>query len=215
MLGPEREFPQGYTVPCWNPTTLGDELDQAGLPWAFYAVAVAAGHGVWSAYQAIKHIYYSHEWRKNIFSPPARFLNDVSNGNLRDGHLGHANIAKTPTMADPARIPGRPGSPQSSMRSVNRSTGALPQSLSFGTTMGVGTTQSLRLTKITTDLGARLPLLIVSPYAKRGYVSHVHYEHGSILKIHRRPVWTGPLSRKRLTRKVAGARLFRLRFSAA
>jgi phospholipase C len=31
-------------------------------------------------------------------------------------------------------------------------------------------------------LGFRLPMLIVSPYAKRGYVSHVHYEHGSILK---------------------------------
>jgi len=24
--------------------------------------------------------------------------------------------------------------------------------------------------------------LIISPYAKQGYVSHVHYEHGSILK---------------------------------
>ncbi len=31
-------------------------------------------------------------------------------------------------------------------------------------------------------LGFRLPLLIVSPYAKKGYVSHVRYEHGSILK---------------------------------
>jgi phospholipase C len=31
-------------------------------------------------------------------------------------------------------------------------------------------------------LGLRIPLLIVSPYAKNGYVSHVQYEHGSILK---------------------------------
>ena len=31
-------------------------------------------------------------------------------------------------------------------------------------------------------LGIRLPMLIISPYAKKGYVSHVHYEHGSILK---------------------------------
>ena len=31
-------------------------------------------------------------------------------------------------------------------------------------------------------LGLRLPLLIISPYARKGYVSHVHYEHGSILK---------------------------------
>ena len=30
-------------------------------------------------------------------------------------------------------------------------------------------------------LGYRLPLLIISPYAKQGFVSHTHYEHGSIL----------------------------------
>ena len=28
----------------------------------------------------------------------------------------------------------------------------------------------------------RIPLLIVSAYAKKGKVSHVHYEHGSMLK---------------------------------
>jgi phospholipase C len=31
-------------------------------------------------------------------------------------------------------------------------------------------------------LGIRIPLLIVSPYAKKNYVSHVQYEHGSILR---------------------------------
>jgi len=31
-------------------------------------------------------------------------------------------------------------------------------------------------------LGIRVPMLIVSAYAKKGCVSHVRYEHGSILK---------------------------------
>ncbi len=31
-------------------------------------------------------------------------------------------------------------------------------------------------------LGIRVPCLIVSPYAKRGYVSHVRYEFGSVLR---------------------------------
>ena len=31
-------------------------------------------------------------------------------------------------------------------------------------------------------LGIRVPCLIISPYAKQGYVSHVHYEYGSILR---------------------------------
>ena len=31
-------------------------------------------------------------------------------------------------------------------------------------------------------LGFRSPLLVISPYAKLGYVSHVHYEFASILR---------------------------------
>jgi phospholipase C len=31
-------------------------------------------------------------------------------------------------------------------------------------------------------LGFRVPLLIISPYAKQGYISHVQYEHGSLLR---------------------------------
>ena len=32
------------------------------------------------------------------------------------------------------------------------------------------------------SLGYRLPLLIISPYAKKGYVDHTHFEHGTILR---------------------------------
>jgi phospholipase C len=31
-------------------------------------------------------------------------------------------------------------------------------------------------------LGMRVPLLVISPYAKQGFVSHVQYEHGSLLR---------------------------------
>jgi phospholipase C len=31
-------------------------------------------------------------------------------------------------------------------------------------------------------LGFRVPLLVISPYAKQGYVSHVHYELASLLR---------------------------------
>jgi len=32
------------------------------------------------------------------------------------------------------------------------------------------------------ELGFRVPMIVISPYAKPNYVSHVHYEFGSILK---------------------------------
>ena len=31
-------------------------------------------------------------------------------------------------------------------------------------------------------LGIRVPMIVISAYAKKGHVAHVHYEHGSILK---------------------------------
>jgi phospholipase C len=43
--------------PCLNNKTLADELDDAGLSWQYYTSYVEAGGGIWSAYQAIKHIY--------------------------------------------------------------------------------------------------------------------------------------------------------------
>ena len=31
-------------------------------------------------------------------------------------------------------------------------------------------------------LGFRVPMIVISPYAKKGYVSHTQYEFGSVLK---------------------------------
>lgn len=99
ILGENRKFPDGTEEPCWDPTTLADELDSAGVSWSFYASKVrtrgsfncgtskrrsdsSLGRtGIWSAYQAINHICYGADW-KNVITPPSQFLTDVSNGKL-------------------------------------------------------------------------------------------------------------------------------------
>ena len=35
---------------------------------------------------------------------------------------------------------------------------------------------------LSTSLATRVPLIVVSPYAKAGYISHVQHDFGSILK---------------------------------
>jgi phospholipase C len=42
-------------------------------------------------------------------------------------------------------------------------------------------------------LGYRVPLLVISPYAKHGYVSHVQHEFGSILRFTEETFGLGPL----------------------
>jgi phospholipase C len=43
-------------------------------------------------------------------------------------------------------------------------------------------------------LGIRVPLLIVSPYARKGYVSHTQYESGSLLKFAENTFSLAPLA---------------------
>ncbi|MFZ0031805.1 MAG: alkaline phosphatase family protein [Candidatus Cybelea sp.] len=181
MVGQQRQVPDGYEVVCWNPTTLGDELDKAGLPWAFYAVSYTGTPWIWSAYQAIKHIFYGADWSKDIISPPSQFLTDVSNGNLRSVSW----VTPTWTNSDHAGSNSKTG-PEWVASVVN----AVGESKYWDSTAIFifwddygGWYDPEPPAYVDYDgLGMRIPMLIVSPYAKKGHVSHVPYEHGSILR---------------------------------
>ena len=68
------------------------------------------------------------------------------------------------------------------MRSVNQSTGIPRAIFIFWDDYG-GWFDPVAPQMLDYDgLGLRIPMLIISPYAKKGYVSHVQYEHGSILR---------------------------------
>ena len=64
-------------------------------------------------------------------------------------------------------------------------------------------------------LGMRIPMLIISPYAKKGYVSHVHYEHGSILRFVEDQFGLKRLAASDTARHLAGERRLRLHQAAA
>jgi phospholipase C len=198
ILGPDRNYEDGTEVPCWDPTTLADEIDAASLSWAFYAPMVKGGGslscglsgirrdverpvGLWSAYQAINHICYGPDWNADVFSPPSQFLKDVANGQLR-------NVTWiTPTWANSDH--GGSGS-KTGPSWVTSVVNAIGESRFWDTTAifivwdeSGGWFDPVAPAYLDNDgLGFRVPLLIVSPYAKQDYVSHVNYEHGSILK---------------------------------
>jgi phospholipase C len=181
-VGPQRQIPNGYEVVCWDPPTLGDELDNAGLPWAFYTSSAPWGDGgIWSAYQAINHIYYGADWSKDVITPQTQFFSDVSNGKLRTVSW----ITPTCENSDHAGCGSNTG-PSWVASLVN----AVGESQYWDSTAIFifwddygGWYDSKPPALVDYDgLGFRLPMLIVSAYAKVGHVSHVHYEHGSILK---------------------------------
>jgi phospholipase C len=167
--------------PCLNNTTLGDELDKAGVSWRYYTSMVNGGGGAWSAYQAIKHIYYGHDWSKDVITPQTRFFNDVSNGDLP----AVSWITPTCVNSDHAGCGSNTG-PDWVASLVN----AIGESQFWDSTVifvfwdDYGGWYDHVPPKLADydGLGIRVPLLMVSAYARKGCVSHVHYEHGSILK---------------------------------
>ncbi|HEV3091196.1 MAG TPA: alkaline phosphatase family protein [Candidatus Cybelea sp.] len=179
-LTPERQFgPE--TLACFDNRTLGDELDNAGLSWRYYTSRIMSGGGYWSAYQAIRHIYDGPDWHKDVITPQTRFFNDVSAGRLRTVSW----ITPTCKNSDHAGCDDLTGPSW-----VGSIVNAIGKSAYWNDTAIFilwddygGWYDPVPPKKVDYDgLGIRVPLLIVSAYAKKGYVSHVHYEHGSILR---------------------------------
>jgi phospholipase C len=178
---PERKIPGRYIQACFDETTLGDELDEAGLSWRFYTSAVGTNGGLWSAYQAIRHIYYGSDWSKDVVSPQTLFFTDIKNGELpvvswitptyeNSDHAGADSLTGPSWVASLVNAVGESKYWKSTVIFIfwddygGWYDHVPPQLLDYD------------------GLGIRVPLLIVSAYAKSGYVSHVHYEHGSILR---------------------------------
>ncbi|HLX26498.1 MAG TPA: alkaline phosphatase family protein [Candidatus Cybelea sp.] len=167
--------------PCFDNATLGDELDSAGISWKYYTHDAHGHAALWNGYQAIKHIRYGKDWKKDIISPQKRFFDDVSSGNL-------ATVSwVTPTCrnSDHAGCRSKTG-PHWVASLVN----AIGESRYWKTSAIFifwddygGWYDHVPPHYVDYDgLGFRVPLVVVSPYAKRGYVSHVRYEHGSLLR---------------------------------
>jgi phospholipase C len=184
----------GPSVPvCFDDQTLGDELDAAGVSWHYYTSNVRKDGGLWNAYQAIRHIRYGPDWKTDVVAPQTKFFGDVSKGRLP------AVSWVTPTCAnsDHASCGERHG--PAWVASLVNAIGKSPYWNStaifiFWDDPG-GWYDHVAPKLVDYDgLGMRVPMLIVSPYAKKGFVSHVHYEHGSILRFIEHQFGVAPLA---------------------
>ena len=179
-ISKDRQY--GGEIPmCFRNNTLGGEMDTAGLSWAYYASTVYGDGGIWSAYQNIEPIYNGPDWSKDVISPQTTFFSDVSNGKLRSLSW----VTPTCENSDHAGCGAKTG-PAWVASLVN----AIGKSKYWDNTAIFifwddygGWYDPAAPKKLDYDgLGLRIPMLIVSAYAKKGHVSHTHYEHGSILK---------------------------------
>jgi len=180
----------GHPVyPCFERPTLGDLLDKKRASWRYYEQEL--GPGLWHPYDAIKHIRYGPD-DKNIVTPPNALLSDIRGGTLAnvswvspDGiNSDHAN----------SRGHGGPGWVSAIVNAMGKSRYWNDCAI-FVTWDDWGGWYDHVAPPIMNsyELSFRVPLVVISPYAKPGYVSHTQYEFGSILKFVEQTFATGSL----------------------
>jgi phospholipase C len=161
---------------CFKYKTLANELERARLSWRFYTADKAS-----SSFAFDKRVYGSPEWYKDVIQPPSRFLSDLSGGKL-------ANMTWiTPTCPDSDAVSCGGGDGPAWVASLVNAVG---ESKFWDSTAifvqwddwGGLYDEAAPPFKDYDGLGFRVPLLVISAYAKRDYVSHVQYETASVLR---------------------------------
>ena len=151
------------------------------MPWRYYA---ASPKDIWSEYEAIRPIFYGPDWQTDIVAPETRILTDPSGAN---GTLAAVTWV-TPTWAE-SDHPGS-GNAGEGPQWVASVVNAIGQSHFWNSTAIFivwddwgGWYDHVAPPQLDSmGLGFRVPLIVVSPYARAQYVSHVEHEFGSILK---------------------------------
>jgi phospholipase C len=182
--------------PCFEHPTLSDLLETADVSWRYYA----PGPGnIWTAPNAINHICQEQsvsgtmtctgpEWTANVIIPGKQVLTDIANGQLAQVSW----IIPDGLESDHALVNN--GTGPSWVSSIVNAIGnsaywantaiiitwddwggwydhVAPKVINDGVSWGSGYVY-----------GFRVPLVVVSPYAKAAYISHVTHDFGSILK---------------------------------
>jgi phospholipase C len=171
--------------PCFAWKTMADLLDAAKVSWKSYTLLCTGRDAdvgcLWNAFETIKAVRYGKDWSRNVSVPNSNIFSDLKNGKLP------AVSWITPTLAESDdSVSGSKDGPAWVTSIVD----AAKQSRYWSDTAVV---------VIWTDWGGyydnvpppvlggislsmRVPMLVISPYAKVGYVSHTEYEQASILK---------------------------------
>ena len=181
------ETPGPY--PCFSYKTAADTLDAAGVSWAYYAPQIYGNGGdVWSAFDAIWPVRFGPDWVRDVKSPETRILNDIAGNSLpsvawvvpafvNSDHQGSGSTTGPQWVASIVNAVGQ--SP------YWNSTAIVVLWDDWGGWYDHVAPPQYKdpQTGAFEGLGFRVPVLVISPYAKHGFVSHKQHEVASSLHL--------------------------------
>lgn len=178
LIGPNgTDLPGVY--PCFDYSTMADLLDAKHISWRYYAPGSTDGFFIISAFQAIHHIRFGSDWTGKVVSPETAVLT----------HIQKNQLAQVTWIVPDFAHSDHPGSGDEGPDWVTSIINAIGASTLWDSTAifvswddwggwydHVNPPQVDQM-----GLGFRVPVLVISPYAKHGYVSHVTHESSGFL----------------------------------
>jgi phospholipase C len=185
LLGPNgSDLPGPY--PCFTYRTIADNLDAQHISWRYYQPAEDPSSPYngfdFAAFEANKQIREGPDWSTDVISPDSQILTDIKNGFL-------AQVTWAVPDFSYADHPGTGATNEGPdwVADIVNAIGASPfwnSTAIFITWDDYGGWYD-HVVPPQVDamgLGFRVPLIVVSPYAKKGYVSTTTHDFGSLLR---------------------------------
>ena len=180
--------------PCFDFQTLADSLQAAGISWKYYAATPKQAGYIWSTLDAIRHIRLGPLWQSQVV-PYRQFGQDAMSGKLpKVSWL----VTDMPTSEHP------PFSTCDGENWTVQQINSVMQGPLWGSTAIFLTWDDFggfydHVAPSPIDqygLGPRVPLIIISPYARSGLISHIQYEFSSFLTFTELRFGLAPLSER-------------------
>jgi phospholipase C len=164
--------------PCFTFKTQGDQLIEANVDWAFYAAQDYQVGYIWNAYAAIDHIFHSDRFDRHV-RPVDNLVRDIRSGNL-------PSVTWATPRYELSDHP--PWSTCYGQNWVTQVVNAVMQSPMWEHTAIFitwdewgGFYDHVVPPKVDDlGLGIRVPLLVISPFARRGLIDHEQGEFCSV-----------------------------------
>lgn len=165
---------------CLPLLSLGDLMDYNGRSWRYY---LTSRDDLWDPYSSFRDIGLGDEYWQKVISPSQQFITDVNAGQLADF---------TWVIPDDRRSdhPGPRASAIAGPQWISDVVNAVGESKFWKDTAIFiiwddwgGFYDHVPPPRVDVDgYGFRVPLIVVSPWAKHGYVSHEQGEFGGVLR---------------------------------
>ncbi len=182
----------GSASPCLDITTIADRLNARHIGWRYYAPSIGHAGYIFSTFDAIRHIRRGPQWETHVV-PWTGFQADVARGDL---------APVTWLVTDTAESEHPPASACLGENTTVADLDALMRSPLWKSTAVFVTWDDFggfydhvappRRDQL--GLGPRVPTLVISPYARRGYVDHATYDFSSLLRFVERRFGLAPLT---------------------